>query len=159
MSQALQSHGVVEAFTAWATDGLAALNGAGASDAAAAAAAADPSLLLQWPALFGALHLAFFLLHYLFASQMAHVGALYTAFLSLMLAGGVPPKLAAMSLAYSVCLQGGLTHYASSQAAAYYGTGYVKLKELYWTGAGCGAAALLIWSTVGMGWWKALGWW
>ena len=30
----------------------------------------------------------FFLLHYLFASQTAHVGALYAAFLSLMIAGG-----------------------------------------------------------------------
>lgn len=71
----------------------------------------------------------------------------------------MPPKLAAMSLAYSVCLQGGLTHYASSQAAAYYGTGYVRLKELYVGGAACAASALLIWGTLGMAWWKAIGWW
>jgi DASS family divalent anion:Na+ symporter len=34
------------------------------------------------------LHFAFFSLHYLFASQTAHIGALYTAFLAMMLASG-----------------------------------------------------------------------
>jgi hypothetical protein len=34
------------------------------------------------------LHLAFFALHYLFASQTAHIGALYAAFLAMMLASG-----------------------------------------------------------------------
>lgn len=75
MSLALQRHGVVGAFTDWAAAGL---------------AAAGP---LPWPALFGGLHLAFFALHYLFASQMAHVGALYAAFLSLMVAGGARVSL------------------------------------------------------------------
>lgn len=70
MSLALQDHGVISAFTGWASSHLDALH-------------------LPWPALFAALHIQFFLLHYLFASQTAHVGALYTAFLSLMLAGGV----------------------------------------------------------------------
>lgn len=52
-----------------------------------------------------------------------------------------------------------MTHYASSQAAAYYGTGYLKLRELFWGGAVSGAVALLLWGTVGMAWWKAIGWW
>jgi di/tricarboxylate transporter len=34
------------------------------------------------------LHTAFFGLHYLFASQTAHIGALYAAFLAMMLAAG-----------------------------------------------------------------------
>jgi DASS family divalent anion:Na+ symporter len=34
------------------------------------------------------LHFAFFALHYLFASQTAHIGALYAAFLAMMLASG-----------------------------------------------------------------------
>ncbi|KIY99361.1 Putative malate transporter yflS [Monoraphidium neglectum] len=117
------------------------------------------ALHLPWPLLFAALHLQFFTLHYLFASQTAHTGALYTAFLSLMLAGGVPPKLAAMSLAYCVCLFGSLTHYASGQAAVYVGSGYLSLKEVFYCGAVCGAAALALWGTAGMAWWKVLGWW
>ncbi|GBF97276.1 dicarboxylate transporter chloroplastic-like [Raphidocelis subcapitata] len=140
MSLALQQHGVIDVFTGWASSNLSGLD-------------------LAWPALFGALHLLFFAFHYLFASQTAHVGALYTAFLSLMLAGGVPPKLAAMSLAYNCCLQGGLTHYASSQSAAYYGTGYLKLREVFVGGAVCGSVSLAVWATFGMGWWHVIGWW
>jgi divalent anion:Na+ symporter, DASS family len=57
---------------------------------------------LGWPALFALLHLVFFYIHYLFASQTAHVGALYAAFLALMLSAGIPPMLAMLSLAFNV---------------------------------------------------------
>ncbi|KIZ05262.1 2-oxoglutarate/malate translocator, chloroplastic Flags: Precursor [Monoraphidium neglectum] len=140
MSLALQDKGVISAFTDWASGALTALH-------------------LPWPALFAALHLQFYLLHYMFASKTAHVGALYAAFLSLLLAGGVPPKLAAMSLAYNICINGGITHYASGQAAVYYASGFLKLREIFSVGAVCGAASLFIWGTFGMGWWKVLGWW
>jgi hypothetical protein len=39
------------------------------------------------------LHTAFFGLHYLFASQTAHIGALYAAFLAMMLAAGKREKM------------------------------------------------------------------
>lgn len=45
---------------------------------------------LGWPAVFGLLNAVYFGLHYMFASQTAHVGALYAAFLAMMLAAGVP---------------------------------------------------------------------
>lgn len=45
-------------------------------------------LLLPWPVLFAGMHLLFFSMHYLFASQTAHVGALYAAFCSLMISAG-----------------------------------------------------------------------
>ncbi len=43
---------------------------------------------LGWPSVFALLNVAYFGLHYMFASQTAHVGALYTAFLAMMLAAG-----------------------------------------------------------------------
>lgn len=43
---------------------------------------------LGWPAVFGVLNMAYFGLHYMFASQTAHVGALYAAFLAMMLSAG-----------------------------------------------------------------------
>ena len=46
------------------------------------------SLNLGWPAVFGVLNAAYFGLHYMFASQTAHVGALYAAFLAMMLSAG-----------------------------------------------------------------------
>jgi di/tricarboxylate transporter len=59
--------------------------------ASGAAAAALGSLHLPPAGLFAALHLVFFALHYLFASQTAHVAALYPVFCSLLLAtGGCP---------------------------------------------------------------------
>ena len=43
---------------------------------------------MGWQAVFGLLNVAYFLLHYMFASQTAHVGALYSAFLAMMLTAG-----------------------------------------------------------------------
>jgi hypothetical protein len=72
MSLALQDRGVTSALAGWAGAGLEAIGGGA----------------LPWPALFALLHVQFLGAHYLFASKTAHVGALYTAFLSLMVAGG-----------------------------------------------------------------------
>ena len=60
------------------------------------------SMNLGWPWLFTLLHIVFFYIHYLFASQTAHVGALYAAFLALMLSAGIPPMLAMLTLAFNV---------------------------------------------------------
>lgn len=79
------------------------------------------SYSLSWPAAFGVLQAAYFCIHYLFASQTGHVGALYSAFLAMNLAAGVPGILAALALAYNTNLFGALTHYSSGQAAVYYG--------------------------------------
>ena len=44
--------------------------------------------------------------------QVGHVGALYGAFLAMMLASGVPATLAAITLGYNSNLFGTITHYA-----------------------------------------------
>ena len=43
---------------------------------------------MGWQPVFGLLNAAYFGLHYMFASQTAHVGALYAAFLAMMLSAG-----------------------------------------------------------------------
>ena len=43
---------------------------------------------LGWKPLFGLLSIVYYALHYMFASQTAHVGALYSAFLAMMLSSG-----------------------------------------------------------------------
>lgn len=53
---------------------------------------------LQWQASFGIITLLYFYSHYLFASGAAHIGAMYTAFLSVSIAMGTPPMLAAIAL-------------------------------------------------------------
>ena len=53
---------------------------------------------LSWQASFGVITLLYFYSHYLFASGAAHIGAMYTAFLSVAVACGTPGLLAAIAL-------------------------------------------------------------
>ncbi|PIN14719.1 hypothetical protein CDL12_12653 [Handroanthus impetiginosus] len=115
------------------------------------------SLSLSWPAAFGVLQASYFLIHYLFASQTGHVGALYSAFLAMHLASGVPGVLAALALAYNTNLFGALTHYSSGQAAVYFGAGYVDLPEVFKFGFIMALINAVIWGVVGTFWWKFLG--
>ncbi|XP_057496967.1 dicarboxylate transporter 2.1, chloroplastic-like [Actinidia eriantha] len=115
------------------------------------------SLSLGWPSAFVILQAAYFFIHYLFASQTAHVGALYSAFLGMHLAAKVPNLLAALALAYNTNLFGALTHYSSGQAAVYYGGGYVKLPDVFKLGIVMALVNILIWAVVATPWWKILG--
>lgn len=56
----------------------------------------------------------------MFASQTAHVGALYAAYLSMMMGAGVPGLLAALALAYGSAINAAVTHYASGQVSMYF---------------------------------------
>ncbi|KAK1287482.1 hypothetical protein QJS10_CPB19g01373 [Acorus calamus] len=115
------------------------------------------SFSLSWPSAFGILQASYFFSHYLFASQTGHVGALYSAFLAMQLASGVPGVLAALALAYNTNLFGALTHYSSGQAAVYYGAGYVELPDVFRIGFITAMVNALIWGVVGTFWWKFLG--
>lgn len=110
MSGQLNSLGLVRA----------AADGAAAALAAARLAPAAVALLVNF---------CYFAAHYAFASQTAHVGALLAACLAVMLAGGVPPVLASLSLAFTTNLFGGISHYSSGQSAVYYGAGFTKLAD------------------------------
>ncbi|KAI3789060.1 hypothetical protein L2E82_01847 [Cichorium intybus] len=112
---------------------------------------------LSWPLAFCILQAAYFLIHYMFASQTGHVGALYSAFLAMHLAAGVPGVLAALALAYNTNLFGALTHYSSGQAAVYFGAGYVDLPDVFKIGFIMACVNGVIWVVVGGFWWKFLG--
>lgn len=103
------------------------------------------------------LNAGYFVSHYLFASQTAHVGALYGAFLAMMLSTGVPGVLAALSLGAMSNLFGSLTHYGSGQGAVYYGAGYLDLKEVFKYGAIMGTMNFVLWLFIGSFWWRAIG--
>ncbi|KAF4368353.1 dicarboxylate transporter 2.1, chloroplastic [Cannabis sativa] len=115
------------------------------------------SYSLSWPAAFGVLQATYFLVHYIFASQTGHVGALYAAFLAMQIAAGVPSVMAALTLSYSTNLFGALTHYSSGQAAVYYGAGYVDLPDVFKIGFVMAVINAVIWVVVASFWWKFLG--
>ena len=112
---------------------------------------------LGWPQIFLILHVCYFAIHYLFASQTAQVAALCTAFLSMMIGAGAPPMLCVLSMAFHTNLFGGITHYASGQSAAYFGAGFVEIGDYMKLGAILGVINFLIFATVGGVWWKVLG--
>ncbi|KAD3338593.1 hypothetical protein R6Q59_026588 [Mikania micrantha] len=115
------------------------------------------SLSVGWPLALLILQSVYFFIHYLFASQTAHVGALYSAFLSMHLTAKVPGAFSALLLAYNTNLFGALTHYSSGQAAVYYGAGYVKLPDVFKLGIFMALINIAIWGLIGALWWKILG--
>ncbi|KAK1562978.1 hypothetical protein Q3G72_020295 [Acer saccharum] len=65
------------------------------------------ALGLSWQLSFGILVLLYFYSHYFFASGAAHIGAMFTAFLSVASALGTPPYLGALVLAFLSNIMGG----------------------------------------------------
>ena len=112
---------------------------------------------LPWPAAAGALHAAYFALHYLFASQTAHLASLGGAFMSMLIAAGAPPKWAVFTIAFNTNLNGGLTHFASGQSACYFGADYCDMATFLRVGSVCGWCSLALWAGAGTLWWKLIG--
>ncbi|KAJ6897464.1 hypothetical protein NC651_023359 [Populus alba x Populus x berolinensis] len=90
---------------------------------------------LSWQLSFGILVLLYFYSHYFFASGAAHIGAMFTAFLSVASALGTPPYFGAMVLAFLSNLMGGLTHYGIGSAPVFYGANYVPLAKWWAMGS------------------------
>ena len=103
---------------------------------------------LGWPWLFLLLHIVFFYIHYFFASQTAHVGALFAAFLALMLKAGIPPMLAMLSLSFNVRSPASLLFFASSQLRHVGVTDGAQLRleraHPCWWGIGLGFLSILL---------------
>jgi DASS family divalent anion:Na+ symporter len=112
-----------------------------------------------WGLVMAALVIAYLYIHYSFAGMTAHATALYPGFLGAAVAGGVPPLLAALPLAYFSSLDAGLTHYGTGSAPVFFGAGYVGLGTWWRIGFVISLAQLAIWMGIGMWWWKLVGLW
>ncbi|MBX9743607.1 MAG: anion permease [Chlamydiales bacterium] len=103
--------------------------------------------------------LIYFYTHYFFASNVAHIGAMYAPLLIVSIALGTPPELAALTLAFFSNLFGGLTHYGSGPAPILFGSGYVSVAQWWQMGFLVSVVNLVIWMVIGGCWWKILGLW
>lgn len=112
-----------------------------------------------WPLVLFALVASYLYVHYSFASMTAHVTALYPGFLAAAMAGGVPPMLAALALAYFSNLNAGITHYGTGSAPVFFGAGYVRQGDWWRMGFLISVVNLAIWMGVGVWWWKLVGLW
>jgi DASS family divalent anion:Na+ symporter len=103
--------------------------------------------------------LIYFYAHYGFASITAHATAMYTPFLAVMLAAGAPAAPAALLLAYFSSLCAGLTHFGTTPGPIIYGAGYVSQADWWRLGLALSIPNILIFSGLGLLWWRVLGWW
>jgi len=103
--------------------------------------------------------LLYFWTHYAFASITSHMLALFPPFATLLIGVGVPPTLAVYSLMCLTNLPAGLTHYGTTTGPILFSQGYVSLRDWWTTGAVVGATNVLLWLTVGLAWWRWLGFW
>ena len=113
----------------------------------------------SWWLALASLLLIYFYAHYVFASITAHVTAMFVPFLIVILAAGAPPYLAVLSLAYFSNLSAALTHYGTTPAPIYFGSGYTTQRTWWLLGLITSVTTIIIWSVVGTVWWKVLRFW
>ncbi|HUM71172.1 MAG TPA: DASS family sodium-coupled anion symporter, partial [Chloroflexota bacterium] len=113
----------------------------------------------NWVPAFLVLSLVYFYSHYLFASNTAHVSAMYAPFLAVALVVGTPPLLAALVLAFFSNLFSSMTHYGTGPAPVLYGSGYVPMSDWWRLGLLISVINIVIWLGIGGVWWKILGMW
>src|SRR6266536_393401 len=109
----------------------------------------DSLVGVNWMYAFLALSLVYLYSHYLFASNTAHVGAMYAAFLGVSVAVGTPPLLAALVLAFFSNLMSSMTHYGTGPAPVLFGSGYVDIGTWWKLGMVVSLVNVAIWLVVG----------
>ena len=114
---------------------------------------------IPWLPAFLILSLVYFYSHYFFASNTAHVSAMYSAFLVVAIAVGTPAMLAALVLGFFSNLFSSMTHYGTGPAPVYFGSGYVDTGSWWKLGLMVSVVNIVIWLGVGGLWWKVLGLW
>ena len=108
-----------------------------------------------WPLVLLGVVASYLYVHYGFASLTAQVTALYPAFLAAALAGGVPPMMAALPLAYFSSLNAAMTHYGTGSAPVFFNAGYVRQGDWWRLGLLISVVDLVIWMGVGPLIWAA----
>lgn len=114
---------------------------------------------IPWIPAFLILSLVYFYSHYMFASNTAHISAMYAAFLAVAVAVGTPPVLAALVLAFFGNLMSSMTHYGTGPAPVFFGSGYVEMGTWWKLGLLISVVNIVIWLGIGSLWWKVLGLW
>jgi len=110
-----------------------------------------------WVGAFLGLVLVYFYSHYFFASNTAHVSAMYAPFLGVALVVGTPPLLAALALGFCSNLFSSMTHYGTGPAPVLFAAGYVEVADWWRLGFIVSLVNLAIWVGVGSLWWRLLG--
>lgn len=114
---------------------------------------------IPWGIVLVAILIIYFYAHYFFASITAHMLAMFPPFVAVLVGIGVPAHLAVYSLLCLTNLTAGLTHYGTTTGPILFGIGYVSLTDWWRAGFYVSVANLAIWLTIGIAWWRYLGYW
>ena len=104
---------------------------------------------MPWMSALIVMILLYFYSHYFFASNTAHLTAMYSAFLAAAIQVGAPAILAVLILAFFSSLFGGLTHYSCGPAPIFFSAGYVSLRKWWQIGLIISVSNILVWILVG----------
>jgi len=113
----------------------------------------------EWLTVFLILVLVYFYTRYFFASAMAHISAMYLAFLVVAISVGTPPLFAALVLGYTSNLSMGLTQYSGGPGPALFGSGYNTTGQWWGVSFLVSIVSILIWLIIGGAWMKMIGFW
>jgi len=116
---------------------------------------------MEWSWAAAVLVLLFVFSHYFFASTTAHISAMMLAFLTVGVAL-IPPQYVVPFLLMMVAgstIMMTLTQYATGTSPIIFGSGYVPLGSWWRVGFVMCVIELAIYSTLGIVWWKLLGFW
>ena len=113
----------------------------------------------EWITVFLLLVVVYFYTRYFFASAMAHISAMYLAFLAVAVSVGVPPLFAALVLGYTSNLSMGLTQYSGGPGPALFGSGYNTTGQWWGVSFVVSLASIAIWLVLGGAWMKLVGFW
>lgn len=95
----------------------------------------------------------FFVSHYMFASVTAHVVAMLPVMLiAAQSVAGLDITFAAMILCSTLGIMGIITPYGTGPSPIYYGSGYMKGKDMWWLGLVFGGIYLAAFLSIGMSW-------
>ena len=114
---------------------------------------------MPWLPMLGVALPIYFFAHYGLASITMHFLTLFPVFLLLLQDQGAPTGLTVYLLACLANLSAGLTHYGTVPSPIFYSQGYASFGQWWRVGFVVALWNLLVWSTVGSLWWKALGIW
>ncbi|KAJ2385309.1 hypothetical protein H4S02_004395 [Coemansia sp. RSA 2611] len=105
-----------------------------------------------------ALSLVYFFSMYMFSSISSHVVAFAGPFFAAGHVLGCPPRLLAILIALFSSLAGMLTPFSTGSVAIYASQGYISQPKWFMLGTVLSLVALAVTFSVGLIWWKLIGW-
>ncbi|RKO91390.1 Sodium/sulfate symporter [Blyttiomyces helicus] len=103
------------------------------------------------------LGLLYFFSMYIFSSITAHIVAFVGPFMEAAKVLGCPPYLVTAILAYFSATSACLTNFSSGPPVIYFGQGYITQARWFVIGLAVAGISISVFFTVGLAWWKVLG--